>query len=317
MDLFPAHHAGPELAGGRALRLRHERRFLSEHLALAPAEDPFRGLVPHLDLALDVRDHDGQGRGTEQGAQAVVGFTQRLLGPAALTDLPGQFPGTLVDQAVQVCQAPLGLPGQKPFPGEGMRQLEDLDPVEGLLQNDQALRVTQALNGVLPRVVRMGGANHDLKVGIGFPELGDGLDAVPSGRHADIHQSQRIAPAFRESLLEQRQPVLTLIGGIQNETGAATPWRRAAEQGGGGLVERRRFDLGESFPKVLMDRGRVVDDQNARMGRGVRLDAFPERLGSTGVFSERRHSDYWCVYWFSVESALRPGPGWEGGGSSH
>jgi hypothetical protein len=59
-------------------------------------------------------------------------------------------------------------------------ELQHLDIVEWFLEHDQVGRVTQLANHLLPRIVRIGGTDHDLEVWTAFPKLTDGFNAIPS-----------------------------------------------------------------------------------------------------------------------------------------
>ena len=57
-------------------------------------------------------------------------------------------------------------------------------------------RCGQPFGHLIPGVIRIGGADDDLEVGVGGPKPGNGFNAIPAWRHADIHKCQRIRPAI-------------------------------------------------------------------------------------------------------------------------
>src|SRR6185503_18383690 len=70
---------------------------------------------------------------------------------------------------------------EAPLARERRRELADLDVVEGLLEDEEALGVGLELTEELfPRVVRVGRADDDLELRIDLPEAQRGLDAVPA-----------------------------------------------------------------------------------------------------------------------------------------
>ena len=69
---------------------------------------------------------------------------------------------------------------QVPLLGKGVRELQHLDRVEGLLEDDQPVGAADLGEHLLPGVVRIGGADHDLQVGRHLPEFQGGLDRRPS-----------------------------------------------------------------------------------------------------------------------------------------
>ncbi len=55
-------------------------------------------------------------------------------------------------------------------------------------------------------------ANHNLDIGIGLPDLLNGQEAVPTGRHTHIDEGQSIRSPCSDGLLHHVQTDLSLIG---------------------------------------------------------------------------------------------------------
>jgi hypothetical protein len=122
--------------------------------------------------------------------------------------------------------------------------------MKGLVEQDEIAGVAELLEQGSPRVVGVAGADDDLQPRIDCPELADGLDAVPARRHAHVDERDRIGALVGESLADEAQPLLPLIGGVDDK----------------GLV-RRRARCGrrlEDLPIVVVNRQHVVDDQQTQ-----------------------------------------------------
>ena len=93
----------------------------------------------------------------------------------------------------------------------------------------------------LPGVVRVGGADDDLQLGIHLPDAADRLDAIPAGRHAHIDEGHGVGPPFLERPLHHLQPFLALEGGVDLELDVGSAARLDAEERRGLGVERGVF----------------------------------------------------------------------------
>ena len=69
----------------------------------------------------------------------------------------------------------------------------------------------------LPRVVRIGGTKHDLKIGRHFPQLPNGLHAIPSWRHPDVHKRQCVRTACGLRSVESGESLVTLKCGVDHK----------------------------------------------------------------------------------------------------
>ncbi len=158
------------------------------------------------------------------------------------------------------------------------RALQDLDWLGGLAQHQQLVRMIQPLDHFRPVVVGVRGADHDLHVGIDFPQLLDGLQAIPARRHAHVDEGHGVGLPALERRAHHRNALLSLIGGVDLEIRART---RALL-----LAEKVRFEARERllrgvlrvgaqyFAKIPMDCRIVVDEQDtiawrARLGHGT------------------------------------------------
>ncbi len=158
---------------------------------------------------------------------------------------------------------------EKPLGSEGDRHLLDHHRVERLLQIQQMIGHSDPLENVLDLVVGVRRAEHDFHVRRRLPDLLRGHDAVPAGRHPDIHEHQQVGIAFRLSLLNQLQRLFALRSEVQPVLGhlhARTP------AGLGGVVKEQALQLlqltpcprlagCEDLPEVLVNVHVIVDDQ--------------------------------------------------------
>ena len=77
-----------------------------------------------------------------------------------------------------------------PLARQRARTLQDFDGLERLLQDQEFVRVAQPLEEVGPVIVRVRGADHHLHVRIGLPQVFDGLEPVPTRRHAHVDEGE-------------------------------------------------------------------------------------------------------------------------------
>jgi hypothetical protein len=115
-------------------------------------------------------------------------------------------------------------------------------------------------------IVGISRTQGNLQVGVDVPQLFNGLQAIPARRHAHVDEHHGIRGVGRQGLVDQGKRLLALVGGVQLE-GLAQHWR-GAEQGFLEAVHGRlAVWIGtQDLAEVLMDRGRVIDDQNATVG---------------------------------------------------
>lgn len=175
----------------------------------------------------------------------------------------GQFPGSLLDSLFQLVHLERGVFRHLPLHRECAGQLADLDRIEWLLENEQAVACVQAIEDLDPGLVCIGGAYHDLQARIFQPQVFDRLDAVPPGGHAHVDERQGVRLADLQCLANHRVRFLPLVGAVQHERlggclGCGAEQRRLQ------VVQiRRRFRREEDFPEILMDGRHVVRQENA------------------------------------------------------
>ncbi len=114
------------------------------------------------------------------------------------------------------------------------------------------------------------GADHDLEVGIRLPEALDRLDAVPAGRHAHVHERERVGLSLFVPRFDDGEAFFSLV-----RVREQVPLRDRT-RGFGKLPEERRLELiergdgvhlrrgrrCEDLPKVVVDRRVVIDDED-------------------------------------------------------
>ena len=160
-----------------------------------------------------------------------------------------------------------GLEIELPLFSQGVGQLLHLHVVERLFQHQQAVRLADLGAHLLPGIIRVSGADDDLKFRIDLPDAGDGFHAVPAGRHAHIDEGHRVRPLVGQGFFHHRQSLLSLKGGIQFETDL---FGRLL------FVKQRRFEVppggspggagAQDVAEILMNARIVVDDQDAAVG---------------------------------------------------
>ncbi len=154
----------------------------------------------------------------------------------------------------------------------------------------------------VPRIIRVGRADDDLQIGIDLPELLDGFDAVPSRRHAHIDKSQwNKAGRLRGRAFTISSPP---VPGRRNRDRSCCGLRGArqspkSEDARASTRAFRPARLVEDLPEILMNRGIVVDGQEAMIG-GVlmRLAGCSAVMAAPG-FSRNR-----------VKRKVEPWPAW-------
>ena len=193
---------------------------------------------------------------------------QGLLRPRAVPDFGGQglvglgkICRPFLDSILQVLPLGLGLAADRPFSGKRVCQLDGFDIVERLLENDQAIGMAEVSDNIRPGIVRVCGADNDLQVRVGFPEVQNGLYSVPSWRHSDVHESQGIGTVLGNRSTHHGQAVLALISRIDFETHAAD-LRLLEQQLFVPLkIGRSAVFSDEDLAQIVVDGLVVVDDQ--------------------------------------------------------
>ena len=109
-----------------------------------------------------------------------------------------QFGRPLAHQPLQPFQMALRLVREVPFLRERIRDLAHLGHVERLLEHQQAVAVAELLDQIVPGKIRIPRADHDLQVETFLPNVADGLDAIPTGRHAHVDEGHSVWTMVRE-----------------------------------------------------------------------------------------------------------------------
>src|ERR1700686_483066 len=87
--------------------------------------------------------------------------------------------GVIGDDQLESFDVALSGTGILPLLAQGARTLEDLDRLEGFLDDDELVRVPESCQELQPVVVCVGGADDDLYVRVDLPQLFDGLEPIP------------------------------------------------------------------------------------------------------------------------------------------
>ena len=155
-----------------------------------------------------------------------------------------------------------------------MGELLHFHVVEGLLEHEQTVRLADLGAHLLPRIIRVSGANDDLEGWIHFPDARNGFHAVPAGGHSHVHKSQGVRPLFCERLLDFFQALFSLVGGVQLKSDLLGNRLVLIEQGCFYFAGRRAPLLGrtEDVAKVGVDARIIVNHQNAMVR--LRFGAF-------------------------------------------
>ncbi len=185
-----------------------------------------------------------------------------------------ELTGAVTNVLLEHRHLPLDLPCEQPLVAEGVRQLHYLDGIEGLLEHQEPVARAQSLGHFAPRVVTVGGADHDLEVWIDLPHPSDGAHAVEPGRHANVHEGYRVGvPSGRRTrhLLDALQ---ALVGGVDSKREPILPWRAPRLIGEELGFEVRELAVTgaharEDLFEVVVNRRIVVDDQDADGGSCV------------------------------------------------
>ncbi|MNN07021.1 hypothetical protein D3C81_1198350 [compost metagenome] len=215
---------------------------------------------------------------TEQGA---VGQLREAVVLQQVRDLE-QFVHPRLDGPLKAEHLQRRVLRQLPFPGQGIGHLADFQTVERLFQDQQLIAELQPFGHRFPAVVAVRRAQGDLQVRVDTPQLLDGFQAIPAGRHAHVDKGEGVGIATGQCAIDQCQRFLALIGGVELE--AQVRRLLAAEQR---LLQLLQIDgvrhlRGEDLAKVIVDRRRVIDDQDTPVGLRKR------RFHASSSFGARR-----------------------------
>jgi hypothetical protein len=125
--------------------------------------------------------------------------------------------------------------------------------------------VPEPFDEIRPVIVRVRGAHDDLHVRIDGPKLLDGLEAVPSRRHAHVDERQRERFLLEQTLAGELHALAALQRKRQLEMRMQCPRRLDAEQNAFRRGHRIVFAqlVHEHLLEVPMDSRVVIDDQDA------------------------------------------------------
>ncbi len=155
--------------------------------------------------------------------------------------------------------------GEAPLVAQGAGELLNLDGVEGFFEDEQAVAFGEVAGDFPERVVGVGGAKHDLDVGVGGAQAARGLDAVDAGGHADIEEGDGEGPAggaglgggLEGGLALQDAGDLEAVGGERGRGGEVRGEVGEARVGGAG-----GRGGGEDLAVVLVNGGQIVGDED-------------------------------------------------------
>ena len=116
----------------------------------------------------------------------------------------------------------------------------------------------------MPGMIGECSTNHHLNIGIGLPDLLDGLEAVPSRRHAHIDEGQRVWSSWqRRPAPPYESPLSPWSAKLNSKDSPLDCDRRLVEQGRSRLIEFvRGGSRRQGFPEILVDSQVVVDDED-------------------------------------------------------
>ena len=105
----------------------------------------------------------------------------------------------LAHHVLQLAHGALGLLRQVPFHDQCRRELPHFDDVERLLQDQQIICLSKLFDHLVPRVVRIGRADHDLQAAVDFPESSAPFPRRSSPAASARRQmpAQRVGPVRR------------------------------------------------------------------------------------------------------------------------
>lgn len=210
-----------------------------------------------------------EGRAAVEPAAGVVDDGDEVAGvfgdePVAVFAAAELF-GAAADDFFELVEMMTHLAGELPFFGERGDELERFDIVERFLEDEEPVGEAEFLKHLVARVIGVGGADDDLEIGIDGPDAGGGLDAVPAGRHANVHEHHGVGTVLLEGTADEHDGFLALESGIELEVGQGGQ-RLAGRAEEGGLVVGERTIAGfaaEDFSEVVVDGRAVIDDEDA------------------------------------------------------
>ena len=228
------------------------------------------GTVPGDHRSLPVHHEGGVRQEFQDVRDPAVGVHGLLLGPPALDDVRlqrligrAQLLGAPAHSIFQHRQLQFRLPGELPLRRQRLRQLADLHGVERLFQDQEPVTHLQPLQHLLPAVIGISRADHDLQPGVRGPEPFDGLHAVPAGRHAHVDERHGVGAIVFQRGAQLRQSLLSLVGGVHLEARRGR-LRLGAEQRHLHLVQLVcRRPVHQDLAEILMYGGGIVDQQDA------------------------------------------------------
>ena len=146
------------------------------------------------------------------------------------------------------------------------------------------------LRDFVPGIIGVGRADDHLQIGKFLPDAGDRFDPVPARRHAHINEGHGVGLPAAAAARTISRPFLPLKGGVDlkvpcsRRIGAS---RRKAPLHRHPARRQLRVARAENFAEVLVDRGIIVDDEDAVIfgwhGRGLRVHAC-EVIEAIGEF---------------------------------
>ena len=173
-----------------------------------------------------------------------------------------ESPGAVGHRALESLDVMPERAGVLPLAAERTRRLQDLDRLERLLDDDELVGMPEPCQQLQPVVIGVGGADHHLHLGVDLPELLDGLEPVPTGRHAHVDERHRIGPALIERAACPLDTLASLHGRIDIEA-RALAGRLLAEQRRCGARHLGLRTPAEDLAIVLVDARIVIDHEEA------------------------------------------------------
>ena len=106
-----------------------------------------------------------------------------------------------------------------PLAGERRRALQNFYRLGGFSQNQKLVRVLQPLDDFRPIVIGVRGADDDVHVRIDLPEVLDGFQSIPAGRHAHIDERHGVRTSLLACQARHLDAFLALVCGVDLEIG--------------------------------------------------------------------------------------------------
>jgi hypothetical protein len=91
--------------------------------------------------------------------------------------------------------------------------------VERLLEDEQPVVGTEPGEHLVPGVVGVRGADHDLQPRVHLPQRFDGLRAIPTGGHAHVDEGKGIRAVGVQAGAQRCQTLLPLVSRVDFEGG--------------------------------------------------------------------------------------------------